>query len=52
MEEYMKLFKEYIEEDRKTYTNVMFKIAWRIYRGVNNNRFTLDQVINIMGGVN
>lgn len=51
MQEYMKLFKEYLGEDRKTYTKAMFKIAGSIYRGVINNRFTLEQAINVMGGI-
>jgi len=52
MEEYMKLFKEYIGEDRKTYTKAMFKIAGAIYRGTRNNRFTLDEILNVIGGAN
>lgn len=52
MEEYMKLFKEHIGEDRQTFTKTMFKIMSAIYRGVNNNRFTVEQALNKLGGAN
>lgn len=42
MEEYMKSFKEYIGEQRN-FTKTMFKIAGTLYRGVTNNRFTMEQ---------
>ena len=42
MEEYMKLFKEYIKEDRN-YTKTMFKIMSTLFRAVKNKRITWEQ---------
>ena len=47
MEKYMDLFKDYIGEDRHTYTKTMFKIAATIFRGVTNKRFTYEQAMEI-----
>ena len=43
MEEYMILFKEYIKEDRHTYTKSMFKIMGSLYREVSKGRITWEQ---------
>lgn len=42
MKEYMKLFKEYIKDDRR-YTKTMFKIMSSLYRTVKNKRITWEQ---------
>lgn len=42
MEEYMKIFKEYIREDRN-YTKTMFKIMSTLYRATQNGRTTWEQ---------
>ena len=55
MEEYMKLFKDYIGEDRHTYTKTMFKIMGTLYRGVSIGRISLEQgleILNSLGGAN
>lgn len=51
MTEYTRLLKEYLGEQR-TFTKTMFKIAGTIYRDVNNNRFTVEQALNKLGGTN
>ncbi len=51
MTEYTKLLKEYLGKQRH-FTKTMFKIAGTIYRGVNNNRFTVEQALNKLGGAN
>ena len=48
MEEYMELFKDYIGEDRHTYTKTMFKVMGTIFRGVTNKRFTYEQAIKAL----
>ena len=48
MEEYMDLFKDYIGEDRHTYTKTMFKVMGTIFRGVTNKRFTYEQAIKAL----
>lgn len=48
MEEYMDLFKDYIGEDRRTYTKTMFKVAATIFRGVTNKRFTYEQAMEAL----
>ena len=48
MEKYMDLFKDYIGEDRHTYTKTMFKIAATIFRGVTNKRFTYEQAMEAL----
>ena len=55
MEEYMRLFKEYIGEDRHTYTKTMFKITGTLYRAVSKGRITWEQgleKLNSLGGAN
>ena len=42
MEEYMKLFKEYIKDDRH-YTKNLFKTMSTLYRAVQNGRTTWEQ---------
>lgn len=42
MEEYMKLFKEYIKDDRH-YTKTMFKLMGTLYRAVSKGRITWEQ---------
>ncbi|MCI9245609.1 MAG: hypothetical protein HFJ30_00405 [Clostridia bacterium] len=51
MEEYTKSLQKFLEEQRN-WTKTMFKIAGTIYRGVNNNRFTVEQALNKLGGAN
>ena len=51
MEEYTKTLQEHLETNRN-WTKTMFKIAGTIYRGVNNNRFTIEQALNKLGGTN
>ena len=41
MEEYTKVLKQNLK-DKRDYTKAMFKIIGTIWRGVNNNRFTLE----------
>lgn len=43
MEEYMEIFKEYIGEDRHTYTKRMFKVMGTLYRAVSKGRITWEQ---------
>ena len=43
MEEYMEIFKEYIKEDRHTYTKSMFKTMGSLYRAVSKGRITWKQ---------
>lgn len=45
MAEYTRLLQEHLVEQRH-FTKTRFKIAGTIYRGVNNNRFTLEQGLN------
>lgn len=45
MEEYMKLFKEYIKKDRHTYTKSLFKIMSSLYRAVSKGRITWEQAL-------
>ncbi len=55
MEEYMKLLKDYIGEDRHTYTKTMFKIMGTLYRAVSKGRITWEQgleKLNSLGGAN
>lgn len=55
MEEYMRLFKDYIGEDRHTYTKTMFKIMGTLYRVVSKGRITWEQgleKLNSLGGAN
>lgn len=55
MEEYTKLFKEYIGEDRHTYTKTMFKVMGTLYRAVSKGMITLEQglqKLNSLGGTN
>lgn len=47
MEEYMKIFEEYLN-GKRNYTKAMFKITSSLYRGVANNRFTFDEGLNAM----
>lgn len=47
MEEYMKLFKEYIKDDR-SYTKTMFKIMSTLYRAVSKRRITWEQGLRIL----
>lgn len=42
MEEYMKLFKEYIKDDRH-YTKTMFKIMSTLYRAVSKGKITWER---------
>lgn len=42
MEEYMKIFKEYVKDDRN-YTKTMFKIMSTLYRATQNGRATWEQ---------
>lgn len=51
MTEYTKALQEFLGEQRH-FTKTMFKIAGTIYRGVNNNRFTVEQALNKLGGAN
>lgn len=42
MEEYTIALKEYLQ-NRRDFRKTIFKIVGTVYRGVNNNRFTLDE---------
>ncbi len=42
MKEYTEALKQHLVNNRN-WTKTMFKIAGTIYRGVTNNRFTLEQ---------
>lgn len=42
MKEYTETLKQHLVNNRN-WTKTMFKIAGTIYRGVTNNRFTLEQ---------
>ncbi len=44
MEEYTEILRGYLESRRSVTKNV-FKIVGRIYRGVNNNRFTFEEAM-------
>lgn len=43
MEEYMEILKNYIGEDRHTYTKRMFKVMGTLYRAVSKGRITWEQ---------
>lgn len=43
MEEYTRLLKEYIGQDRHTYSKTMYKIMGTIYRAVTKGRITWEQ---------
>lgn len=47
MEEYTKTLQEHLVSNR-TWTKTMFKVAGTIYRGVNNNRFTVEEGLNTL----
>lgn len=47
MEEYTHELKQHLDKNRN-WTKTMFKIAGTIYRGVNNNRFTVEQGLNAL----
>lgn len=47
MEEYMKIFEEYLN-GKRDYTKTMFKITSSLYRGVANNRFTFDEGLSAL----
>lgn len=54
MEKYTEILRGYLGTDRKC-TKVVFKLAGRIYRGVNNGRFTLNEILESLkkeGAVN
>lgn len=42
MEEYTIALREYLK-NRRDFKKTIFKIVGTVYRGVNNNRFTVDQ---------
>lgn len=42
IEEYTIALKEYLQ-NRRDFRKTIFKIVGTVYRGVNNNRFTLDE---------
>lgn len=42
MEEYTITLKEYLQ-NRRNFKKTIFKIVGTVYRGVNNNRFTLNE---------
>ena len=44
MEKYVELTKEYLN-GRRNIDKYVFNIVGTIYRGVNNNRFTLEQAL-------
>lgn len=50
MEEYTEIFRKYAKDKRKCSKEV-FKLAGRIWRGVNNNRFTFADIYKTYGGV-
>lgn len=47
MEEYTEFLKEYLGERRNIAKNV-FNIVGRIYRGVTNGRFTLEEALTYL----
>lgn len=47
MENYTELLKEYLGKRRDCSKDV-FKLAGRIYRGANNNSFTLDEALAVI----
>lgn len=49
MAEYTNKLQEFLGKQRH-FTKTMFKIAGTIYRGVNNNRFTVEQALSKLGG--
>lgn len=51
MQEYVESLKSFLN-GKRNYTKTMFKISGTIYGGVTNNRFTLEQALNRLGGVN
>lgn len=44
MEEYTEFLREYLEK-RRDITRTVFKFVGRIYRGVTNGRFTLEEAL-------
>lgn len=44
MEEYTNELRQHLDKKRN-WTKTMFKIAGTIYRGVNNNKFTIEQAL-------
>ena len=52
MEKYVELTKEYLN-GRRNIRKQVFYLTGRIYRGINNNRFTWEQIEKeLFGGTN
>ena len=47
MEGYTEMLREYLRE-RRDVDKTVFKLAGRIYRGINSGRFTLDEALAIL----
>lgn len=47
MEKCTELFKRHLN-GKRNWTKTMFKIAGTIYRGANNNRFTVENALNAL----